>query len=227
MAWIGGLVAGAVGLIGSALSSDSAGDAAATQADASKYAADVQWRQFEAVQKLLQPFVDVGTDALSAQRALVGLDGADAQAKAIAALQSSPQFTALRDQGEQSILARASATGGLRGGNVQGALAQFSPSLLSALISDQYGRLGGLTTMGQNSAAGVGTAGLQTGSQVAQLLQQQGAALAGGQLAQGQIWGNAIGQVGGLAASAMRPQNSYGAGGTGGSWGWTGMEWAF
>jgi len=87
------------------------------------------------------------------------------------------------------LLQRASATGGLRGGNIQGALAQFRPQLLSSLIDQQYGRLGGMTALGQQSAAGVGTAGLQTGVNVANLLGQQGAAQAGAEIAQGKAFG--------------------------------------
>ena len=54
------------------------------------------------------------------------------------------------------------------------------------MIDQQYARLGGITSMGQNSAAGVGNAGMQTGSNIAALLQQQGSAMAGAQIAQGQ-----------------------------------------
>ena len=53
-----------------------------------------------------------------------------------------------------------------------------------------------LATIGQNAAAGVGTAGLQTGSNIANLYGQQGAAAAGSALAQGQAWGNALGSIG-------------------------------
>jgi hypothetical protein len=77
----------------------------------------------------------------------------------------------------------------LRGGNIQGALAQFRPQLLSSLIEQQYGRLGGLTTMGQRSAAGVGAAGMETGTNVANLLAQQGAARAGGELGEAKAYG--------------------------------------
>jgi hypothetical protein len=83
-------------------------------------------------------------------------------------------FTAMMDEGQRSLLSNAAATGGLRGGNVQGALAQFAPMLLAQTINDQFTRLGGISGMGQNAA----------GSQ-SQLIQQQGAAQAGGQLASG------------------------------------------
>ena len=87
------------------------------------------------------------------------------------------------------MLSRASATGGLRGGNIQAALGQFRPQLLSNLIEKQYGQLGGLATLGQSSAAGVGTAGMNTGANIANLLGQQGAAQAGGAIAQGKAYG--------------------------------------
>ncbi|KQU78169.1 MULTISPECIES: hypothetical protein [unclassified Rhizobacter] len=180
---------------------NAAEDAANTQAAASDRGIAEQRRQFDAVRELLQPYVSTGTTALAQQGDLAGLGGIGAQQAAINALQSSPMFTALQQQGESRILANASATGGLRGGNVQGALAQFSPALLNQVITDQYARLGGLSSMGQNAAAGVGNAGMQTGSGISNLLQQQGAALAGGALAGGRAqagYANAVGSGLGL-----------------------------
>lgn len=195
---IAGLAIGGATIYSATKSSGAAKDAAATGAAAQTQSAqlgiDEQRRQFDAIQKLLNPFVNAGTGALTGQQNLLGLNGAPAQQSAISGIQSSPQFSALAQQGEDAILANASATGGLRGGNVQGALAQFRPQLLSSLIDQQYQRLGGLTQVGQASAAGVGSAGLQTGSNVAQLLQQQGAATAGGALAAGRA--DAIGNAG-------------------------------
>lgn len=181
----------------------------AAQKEMSSAAMAQQQAQYEAFQKLLSPFVASGTSALGAQQDLLGLNGTGAQGAAIGAIENSPQFAALAQQGESGILANASATGGLRGGNLQGALAQFRPQLLSQLIEQQYSRLGGLTSLGQNAAAGVGNAGVATGqsiasnllgtgsgiaqalqaggANVANLYQQQGAAQAGGGLAQAKI----------------------------------------
>lgn len=181
-------VAGGVavaGLAGAAMSSRSADKASDAQVAAADRGIDEQRRQFDMIQGLLKPYVNAGTGALTAQQNLTGLNGNDAQAAAIAALQASPQFTSAQKLGETSILQNASATGGLRGGNTQAALGQFSPALLSATINDQYAKLGGLTSIGQNAAAGVGNAGMATGNNVTNLLQQQGAAVAGGALAQG------------------------------------------
>lgn len=131
-----------------------------------------------------------------------GASGQEAQQRAIAGLEGSPIFQALARQGEEAILQNASATGGLRGGNVQGALAQFRPAMLNQFINQQYERLGGITQLGQNSAAGVGTAGMNSASGVAALLQQGGAARAGGALAQGNAWGGLLGNLGAIGGMA-------------------------
>lgn len=183
-------VIGAVATVGSSVYSakqqaKASQNAADTQAGATQAGIDEQARQFDAIQTLLKPFITGGTSAFNAQGDLVGINGNGAQQSAISALQSSPQFTALMQQGENAILQNASATGGLRGGNTQAALAQFRPALLAQTINDQYSRLGGLSSLGQNSAALQGNAGLATGNNISNLLQQQGAAIAGGQLAQG------------------------------------------
>jgi hypothetical protein len=168
---------------------DAAESAAAAQTGAAQAGIEEQRRQFDAVQKLLAPYVSAGAPALEAQQAFLGLKGPEAERAAIERIQGGETFKALTQQGEEALLQRASATGGLRGGNIQGALAQFRPQLLSSLIDQQYGRLGGMTALGQQSAAGVGAAGQQTGVNVANLLGQQGAAQAGAEIAQGKAFG--------------------------------------
>jgi hypothetical protein len=136
--------------------------------------------------------------------------GMDAQQQAISQFEQSPMFQALARQGEEGILQNASATGGLRGGNVQGALGQFRPALLNQQIQQQIGTLQGLASLGQNAAAGVGTAGMETGRNVGALLQDTGqargygalgssAALSGGLSSLGGILGSALGGSGGGA----------------------------
>jgi len=144
----------------------SAATAAGAQTRASEAAISENRRQFERTQELLSPYVSAGTDALSRERDLSGLNGQEAQAKAIAAIESSPGFQNVASQGEKAILANASATGGLRGGNTQGFLAEFRPNLLQEYLERESARLTGLRTAGQNAAAGTGAAGLQTGANI-------------------------------------------------------------
>lgn len=182
---IAGLAVGALGIGSSLIGANSAQKAANTQAHAADAGIAEQDKQFEAMKALLQPFVSAGTGALSSQQDLLGANGNVAQQAAIDGIKNSSQYNELNKQGQDAILQNASATGGLRGGNTQAALGQFSPALLNSLIQQQYQNLGGITGIGANAAAGVGNAGLSTGVNNANLLQQQGAARAGGQLAVG------------------------------------------
>lgn len=186
---ITGLIAGGSTLLGSAIQSRAAGKAAGAQSQAAEMGIEEQRRQFDEVRKLLEPYVQAGQPALQGMQAMLGLQGAEAQQQAIAGIEQSPLLQAMMRQGEEAMLQNASATGGLRGGNLQGALAQFRPQMLQDALDRQYQRLGGLTALGQQSAAGVGTAGIQTGQSVAGLLQQQGAAQAGGALGRGAAFG--------------------------------------
>ena len=181
-----------------------ANQAAQAQTESSQAAIDEQKRQFDVIQELMKPYVNAGTTGLAGQQDLLGLNGAAKQQAAIDSINNSQAMQTYMQQGENAILQNASATGGLRGGNTQSALSQFRPQLLNQLINQQYQNLGGLTSIGQNAAAGVGNAGMQSAGNIGNLLQQVGAAQAGNALAQGQAsanqWagiGNLVGQLGG------------------------------
>jgi hypothetical protein len=209
MSWIAAAVIGS-SVVSGVVQSNAASKASTAQVQAADKGIEEQRRQFDAIQALLKPYIETGTTALSRQAALMGLGGEEAQRSAITALEQGPEFAALTRQGEEAILQNAAATGGLRGGNVQAALAQFRPQILSGLIEQQYSRLGGLTTAGQNAAAGVGTAGMTTGANVSNLMAQQGAARAGSALAGGRAFGNVLGDIGlmlgrGAAYQGMTP----------------------
>jgi hypothetical protein len=117
---------------------------------------------------------------------LIGLSGEESQAASIANLEKSPYFTSLVKQGENAILQNASATGGLRGGNTQGALAEFRPQMLAQTIENQYAKLADLATRGQNAAVqtGAGTAGYA--NNISSLMMQQGQIASDSAMAQGQ-----------------------------------------
>lgn len=205
------LAVGMVGasVVGGALSSraqrKSANAAANAQIQASEMGVEEQRRQFDAVQKLLKPYADAGLSGLTGQQNLLGINGTAAQQAAINNINNSSEMQTYLQQGENAILQNASATGGLRGGNTQAALAQFRPQLLNQLINQRYQNLAGMTALGQNAAAGTGNAGMQTASNISNLYQQSGAAQAGAALAKGQasadMWNGvsqAIGQVSGM-----------------------------
>ena len=164
---------------------------------------DIESKAYAEREALMQPIL---SDKSYAQI------GAERQRQAIQGIEQGPQFQELLRQGEQGILQNASATGGLRGGNVQGALAQFRPSLLNQLIEAQYGKLAGLTTLGSSSAqnllntgasaaAGTATAGQASAQNIGNLQTGIGAAQAGGTIgaanAYSQGMSGAVGSIGG------------------------------
>jgi len=134
MTWGLVAVAGAT-LVSGYMGAEAAGDAAAAQGQASEAGIAEQRRQFDLVQQLMKPYVEAGTPALQAQQAMLGLGPAGSEQAQIEAVRRSPAFQSMLRQGEESILQRASATGGLRGGNIQAAGA-IQPSTTGARIRD-------------------------------------------------------------------------------------------
>jgi len=186
---------GGTALIGAAASSRAADKAANAQTYAADQGVAESRYQQDRATEILRPYVETGYTSLNGMNTLTGQNGEEAYRAEIERIRTSPSFMAKLEQGETSILANASATGGLRGGNTQKALSEFSPTLLASEIDSQYSKLGGITQLGQASAAGEASAALSTGQQVAGLYQQRGAAAAGEAIAQGNV-------VAGLANTA-------------------------
>jgi hypothetical protein len=208
MSFVGDLIGDVVGgITGTKQAGEAAERAGQMQAAAAQAGIEEQRRQFDKLTELMAPFVAAGVGgegaagALQAQQALLGLRGTQEQQRAIAGIETSPLLQALTRQGEEALLQQASATGGLRGGNVQAALAQFRPQMLQTAIEQQFANLGGLTRLGQASAAGQAEAGMQSASTIGNLLAQQGAARAGGALAAGAAPGQAFGQLASLGGA--------------------------
>ena len=209
------IVASAVVGAGAAyMSAEAAEDASNAQVAAARDGQDTQRQMFERTQEILRPYVQAGQaqlpmlagytqagpQAFGRQLDLAGLRGPQAQQAAIQQVQAQPRFGALTRAGEEAILANASATGGLRGGNTQNALARFRSDLLAQEIEREYARMGGLTAFGQGvsqnlaqlgqaSGASVGAQGMQTGQGIANLQGAAGAAQAGGILGQAGAYG--------------------------------------
>jgi hypothetical protein len=192
---------------GATQQAEAAEKAAGVQSQMASEGITEQRRQFDALVDLMKPYVGAGAGAVGQQQALLGLGGAEAQQQAISQIEKSPFFQSMAQQGENAILQQASATGGLRGGNIQGALAQFRPGLLNQMVQQQFANLGGLTQIGQASAAGQAAQGMQSAGAVGDLLGQIGAAQAGGIMAKGgltrQVFNDMM-QIAGTAISAKK-----------------------
>lgn len=245
-------VAGA-SLAGAAMSADASRSAANKQADATQSQLAQQQYQFDTVRGLLKPYVDAGTAALPGYQAaqgnfqqglnlygrvlgqlndITGANGSPAQQSAINGLQSNPLYTTSMNLGQQAILANASATGGLRGGNTIANLGYLPGQVLTNVMGTQIGNLGtslngvagllngqntavsqfgGLLNLGENAAAGTGQAAMSTGNNITSLLGQQGAIGAGSILAGNNAVMGGINGVAGALGSYLG--SSGGAGG--------------
>jgi hypothetical protein len=201
-------IAGGLQLASSLLQSSTAGRASAAQAGAAQAGIDEQRRQYEETQRLLAPYVSAGVPAVRQLQALSGALGPEAERAAIAQIEASPTLQAAVDRGETALLQRASATGGLRGGNIQAALAQFRPQMLSQEIQSRLGQFGGLATLGSNAAARQGTFGATTAGNIGNLLGTQGQAQAGGIIGETAPYASLLNiplQLASLSASTGRP----------------------
>lgn len=217
---ISALIGGGATLIGGMMQSDAASEAAGAQVQSSEAGISEQRRQFDEVRKLLEPYVNAGTQAIGGfapyqsaggvafdqQKAIAGLLGEKAQRQAINQIQSDPLLQSQIQTGENALLQNASATGGLRGGNVQAALAQFRPQMLQQAIEQQYARLGGISGTGlgvtealyrggQASSVAQASQAQSLGANVAGLLGQQGAARAQEAAGQANAFGSAFNAI--------------------------------
>ena len=108
--------------------------------------------------------------------------GGEGQQQLVDQAKSSPLYSAIlggQQAGEQSILRNAAATGGLRSGNVQGALTDYGSQLENrALLTSYNDQLQGIQ--------GLANQQLNTNS-IAQSIAAPGATLGAGAVAQGQI----------------------------------------
>lgn len=204
------------GLLGAGSQKSASRKAEAAQLAYEQKALDQQAQQFGVTQANIHPFIESGTQALGQQGDILGLHGGDVQSSALDALKASPYFQSLFNTGQEAVLQNASATGGLRGGNTQRSLADFGADTFAKTIQQQLANLSGLSTMGANSAAGLGSLSQANSNAITNLYDQQGATRAGGLLTRGGItagmWNNAGGFLDNAVSSAFP---SAGAGGMG------------
>lgn len=172
---------GSLGLIdGDSISGAGAGSAAAqSSVQAAKIQADFQREALDYLKEseaLPQQFRE---GALTTLGGLYGLEGGEgSQQELIDAAKASPLYGAIMgglDASEEAILRNAGATGGLRSGNVQQALADNAEQLQnSALLSSYQDQLSGIQ----------GLAGLSSNAnQIAQQMSSIGTTLGQGQVA--------------------------------------------
>jgi hypothetical protein len=204
-------ITAAAGLGSAIIGGHAASKAANAQSDAASAGINEQQREYDQTRSDLLPWLQAGQSGLGGELDLLGLHGGTSQQSAIDAIQNSPMFASLNRQGEQAILQNASATGGLRGGNVQSSLYNNRADLLAQLIDQQYSRLGALSGAGAATGAQLGGFGANTANAISQLLGSQGAARAGGLLGNASALTSGLGSIAGF----LQTPGLFGSGGGG------------
>lgn len=129
---------------------------------------DALQQGYNRVLEAIAPYQQQGNAALGQMGAISGANGYDQQQQAVDNIAKSPLFAALQNQSQEALLQKASATGGLRGGNTQAALATLAPQMLNQQINEQYNRLNPLATYGYNASNTAAQAGQNLGTGVSQ-----------------------------------------------------------
>lgn len=141
-----------MGIIGSLTGSDAAD--AAKKASGQVMAGQRQARNY--LQDYYAPMQGQKTEANQMLAGFYGLDGGDPNAMYQSVMQS-PQYGQMINAGEQGVLRNASATGGMRGGNVQRSLANNSQNVLNSMVNQRVQGLQGFANRntGENDIANI------------------------------------------------------------------------
>lgn len=198
----GAVIAGGASLASGVMSSNAAKSAAKTQADAGRYAADLQQQEQEKVRADLGPYNEVGQAATRQLSSYFDGSNTDHTAE-LAALEHTPGYQFALSQGLKSTQNGAAARGlGISGAALKGAagfatgLAQntFQANLLNPLQS--------LAGLGESAAAQTGTLGTTGAANAGQALVGAANASAAGTVGSANALGGALNSVANAAGSA-------------------------
>ena len=191
---------GIVAVAGASIVSGAMGSKASSKASKQQQAAalagqESQERMVERSLELQEPYREAGYGALEG---LQGLVDPTQRAETLQNYYSGPEFQQLQAQTEEQQLRNAASTGGIRGGANQAALATIAPQLGQQYLTGLNQQYTGLANMGMGAASQGSSQAMGLGQNISALQQQSGQAQAANSLAQGNIWSNVAGTIGGL-----------------------------
>ena len=206
--WAAGAVV--VGSVASGyMASSAAGDAADAQSEASANATGEQRRQFDLTRSDYAPYREAGTKAL-------GQLETDINAPVSAAdVMSDPGYQFGLKQGQLGLDRKAAAGGGRVSGAALKSAAEYATNYATTGYGaayqrrqDRLNRLASLAGLGQTATSGSAAAGSNAANAITGIVGAQGDASGAARLAQGNIWGNTVNQLGAVAGKwASTPYN--------------------
>jgi len=208
----GAIIGGGASLIGGKMAADSAESAANTAANAQGEATDEQLgfqrEQLDYLKELDKLPRQYREEALNQLGGAYTGDQSQQQTFMDRARQSPlyNQIMGNRQSGEEAIMRNASATGGLRSGNVQSNMYQYNTELQNDALLQSYNQqlqglsgLAGMQGYGNQIASTMGDMGITAGTGIA----AAGQAQAQGQVASGQAWQQGIQGASGAIGSGI------------------------
>ena len=232
----GAVIGGVATNMAASKQASAAQSAANTQAEANRYAQDVQYQMFQEQKDLQEPWRKKGEEALNRLAAGLGQGGEFGTKFSATNWQQDPGYAFRLAEGQRALERSAAARGGLISGNALKAAERYGQEMGSQEYQNAFNRyyrereamlnpLQSLAGVGQTSAQSLGGAAQQLGTNVGNLASATGASTANSLLAAGQArasayqgYGSALGQgISGLTNYFANP--SSGGGYTG--WGTT------
>lgn len=205
-----GAAIGAVASIGSAVIGSSAAKSAAnTQADAARYAADMQHAQYEETRSDLAPWRTAGADALGSLTGKLS----DLTARPTG-FQQDPGYNFARSEGLRAVDSGAASHGGLMSGGTIKDEMRFATGLADqqygswwaremALKDATYNKLSGVATMGQNAATQTGQMGQTAAANAGNYVTQGANASAAGTIGSANAINGGLNNLASLATSGV------------------------
>lgn len=173
------VAAAVVGAGASIYASSKASDA---QSDAAAQAGQISKEQYAQTRADLAPYRDAGVTAQARYGDLVGLNGPEKQAAAMAAFRTDPGYEFAMDEGTRAIEGSAAARGGVLNGGTLKALTRFGQGTADRQYSSYLDRFMKQSSLGENAAAQTGNFGAQAAQNQGAYALDAGAAKAGGYL---------------------------------------------
>jgi hypothetical protein len=180
---------------GGLMSGQAAKKGAKQQAAAAREAAALQEKRYQENVGYAKPYMTAGTNALDMYSDYLGMNGGDAQSKAMRGYQTSPFF-------QQNVQNTADATSaqyaahGMTGGNLLDALYKNNAGMWNQEYQNYLGQLKGVTDQGLNATNSLAGTGTQSAATQGNLISQAGAAQGAGTMGWGNAVGNAMNNIG-------------------------------
>jgi hypothetical protein len=197
-------------VLGGAMQSSAASKAAYAQRVANEQAMDEQRRQYDQTREDLAPWRAAGGNAL--QR----LAGDIERMPTAQEVMAQPGYQFGLQQGQQALDRRQAAAGGRISGRAMKAGARYATDYAASGYNAEYqrrqdrlNRLAALAGIGQTATGASAAAGANSANAISGMLMQGGANAGAARLAQGSIWGNALGDVSAQYLRSQQQQPSW------------------